>query len=135
MFNPALAVVKNSDAYEIKERFDIDGGAIYKKGISYTKLQLYVSNSFRKYRDEENRPNPNGIRITSYNVCYTKLLRVYLEDGTFVNLKIVEDGYANAYTRYEITKKDEIVSAERRARENKRGLWGNVEGLNYMEEN
>ncbi|HEY3250014.1 MAG TPA: Plug domain-containing protein, partial [Ignavibacteria bacterium] len=63
MFNPTTAVVKNSDAYEIKERFDIDAGAVFQKGISFTKLQSYVSNSFRKYRDEENRLNPNGIFI------------------------------------------------------------------------
>jgi len=66
---------------------------------------------------------------------YNRLLRyVYLEDGTFVNLKIVEDGYANAYTRFEISKKNEIVQAERNARENKRGLWGDIEGLKYMGE-
>jgi len=64
---------------------------------------------------------------------YGRLLRyVYLEDGTFVNLRIVEDGFANAYTKFPIIKKDEFVSAERKARENKRGLWGDVEGLNYM---
>jgi len=66
---------------------------------------------------------------------YGRLLRyVYLEDGTFVNLKIVEEGYANAYTRFEISKKKEIVEAERKARENKRGLWGDIEGLKYMGE-
>jgi micrococcal nuclease len=65
---------------------------------------------------------------------YGRLLRyVYLEDGTFLNLKLVEDGYANAYTRFEISKKNEIVNAEKRARENKRGLWGDIEGLKYMD--
>jgi micrococcal nuclease len=64
---------------------------------------------------------------------YGRLLRyVYLEDGTFVNLKLVEDGYANAYTKFPITKKDEFLKAERNARENKRGLWGDIEGLKYM---
>jgi len=67
---------------------------------------------------------------------YGRLLRyVYLEDGTFVNLKIVEDGYANAYTRFDVTKKSEFAAAEKRARENKRGLWGDIEGLKYMGEN
>lgn len=66
---------------------------------------------------------------------YGRILRyVYLEDGTFVNLKIVEDGYANAYKRFELTKKNEFADAERRARENKRGLWGDIEGLKYMSE-
>jgi len=59
-------IVRNSDSYEIRERFDIDFGAILtygKKNKSYSKLQLFTSNSFREYRDEENRPNPNNIFI------------------------------------------------------------------------
>ncbi len=62
IFNTAKAIVNNSDAYEIKERFDVDLNTIFLAGKnSYTRLQAYVSNSFRMYRDEENRPNPNGI--------------------------------------------------------------------------
>ena len=65
---------------------------------------------------------------------YGRLLRyVYLEDGTFVNLKIVEDGYANAYRRFNLSKQNEFIEAERRARENKRGLWGDLKGLEFME--
>jgi hypothetical protein len=64
LFDAVLAVVRNPDAYEIRERFDADLGFIYAYGknkSSFTKLQLFTSNSFRKYRDEENRPTPNGI--------------------------------------------------------------------------
>jgi hypothetical protein len=64
LFDAVLAVVKNPDAYEMRERFDVDLGFIYayeKDKNSFTKLQLFTSNSFRKYRDEENRPDPNGI--------------------------------------------------------------------------
>lgn len=62
MFDRTKAIVKNSDAYEIKERFDIDAGAVFLAGkISYTKLHLFETNSFTRDRDEENRPNPNGI--------------------------------------------------------------------------
>ncbi len=64
LFDAALALVKNPDAYEMRERFDVDLGFIYAYGKnknSFTKLQLFTSNSFRKYRDEENRPDPNGI--------------------------------------------------------------------------
>jgi micrococcal nuclease len=65
---------------------------------------------------------------------YGRLLRyVYLEDGTFVNKKIVEDGYANAYRRFEISKLDEFIKAEREARQNRRGLWGDVEGLQQLD--
>jgi micrococcal nuclease len=65
---------------------------------------------------------------------YGRLLRyVYLDDGTFVNKKIVEDGYANAYRQYKISKLDEFIKAENDARENRRGLWGNVKGLRQFE--
>lgn len=64
---------------------------------------------------------------------YGRLLRyVYLEDGTFVNKKIVSEGYANAYRHFKISKLDEFIAAEKEARENKRGLWGNVEGLEQV---
>ena len=65
---------------------------------------------------------------------YGRLLRyVYLEDGTFVNKKIVEDGYANAYRRFSVSKLDEIIQAEKEARQNRKGLWGNVEGLKGLD--
>ena len=65
---------------------------------------------------------------------YGRLLRyVYLEDGTFVNLKIVEEGYANAYRKFNVAKQNEFIKAEKEARENKKGLWGNVDGLKYFD--
>lgn len=66
---------------------------------------------------------------------YGRLLRyVYLEDGTFINKKLLEDGYASAYRRFELSKKDEFIKAEKEARENRRGLWGEVEGLQQLDE-
>lgn len=50
--------VMNPDSYEIRERFDADAGGIFtygKKKNSFTGFQLFTSNSFRNYRDEENR--------------------------------------------------------------------------------
>lgn len=59
-----------------------------------------------------------------------RLLRwVYLEDGTFVNGKIVRDGYAYVFEKFPVSKMDELRKYQREARENKRGLWGPVEGL------
>ncbi len=64
---------------------------------------------------------------------YGRLLRyVYLEDGTFVNLKIVEEGYANAYRKFNVSKQNEFIKAENQAREKKKGLWGEIDGLNYF---
>ncbi|MGB9697605.1 MAG: thermonuclease family protein [Ignavibacteria bacterium] len=61
---------------------------------------------------------------------YGRLLRwVYLEDGTFVNGKIVADGYANVYEEFPVSKTLELRQLEREARENKRGLWGEIKGL------
>lgn len=61
---------------------------------------------------------------------YGRLLRyVYTEDGILLNAKILEDGYANVYYSKQISKIDEFKKLEREARENKRGLWGEVEGL------
>lgn len=56
---------------------------------------------------------------------YGRLLRyVYLPDGTFVNLKLVTDGYAYADTYPpDIAHAKEFVAAQRAAREANRGLW------------
>lgn len=65
---------------------------------------------------------------------YGRLLRyVYLEDGTFVNRKIIEDGYANVYRRFPLSKTGEFEQAERDAREKNRGLWGKVDGLKQLD--
>lgn len=61
---------------------------------------------------------------------YGRLLRwVYLEDGTFVNGKIVRDGYAQVYEKFPVSKLDELRKYQKEARENNRGLWGPIEGL------
>lgn len=41
-----------------------------------------------------------------------------------VNRRLVEDGYANAYTQFPFRYSDEFVSLQRQAREQGRGLWG-----------
>lgn len=56
---------------------------------------------------------------------YGRLLAyVFLEDGTCVNLAIVEDGYGHAYTKYPFLFTDDFILAERKARTRKAGLWG-----------
>jgi micrococcal nuclease len=65
---------------------------------------------------------------------YGRLLRyVYLEDGTFVNKRIVEEGYAVAYRKYPISKLDEFIRAEKEARINKKGLWGSIDGIKQFD--
>lgn len=56
---------------------------------------------------------------------YDRLLAyVFLDDGTFVNAKIIEDGYATAYTVPPNVKyAQQFLEIQKQARENKRGLW------------
>jgi len=65
---------------------------------------------------------------------YGRLLRyVYLENGTCVNAKIIADGYAQVYDKFPISKLEEFRELQRDARENKLGLWGNVEGFKQFD--
>lgn len=60
---------------------------------------------------------------------YGRLLRfVYLEDGTFFNKTMITEGYAHEYTYQSIPYKyqAEFKEAEKQARENKKGLWGDL---------
>lgn len=59
---------------------------------------------------------------------YQRLLRyVYLEDGTSFNKWMIENGFAHEYT-YNAPHKyqAEFKVAEKTARENKRGFWGDI---------
>lgn len=61
---------------------------------------------------------------------YGRLLRyVYLEDGTLINAKIIQDGYGQVYEKYPISKTEEFRRYQKDARENKRGLWSDIEGF------
>jgi micrococcal nuclease len=52
------------------------------------------------------------------------LAYVYLKDGTFVNAKLVKDGYANVMTVPPNVKyADTFLKLERKARNQKRGMW------------
>ncbi|MDD5107927.1 MAG: thermonuclease family protein [Candidatus Omnitrophica bacterium] len=62
--------------------------------------------------------------VDRYDKYKRILAYVYLEDGTFVNAKIVEEGYASLMTYPPNVKyADLFLRLNRQARENKRGLW------------
>ena len=66
---------------------------------------------------------------------YGRLLRyIYLEDGTFINKIIIDEGYATAYRKYPVSKLDELIQAENIARMKNKGLWGSIEGLRQLED-
>jgi endonuclease YncB( thermonuclease family) len=55
---------------------------------------------------------------------YNRLLRyVYLENGTEVNEKLVEQGYALAYLRYPVAKTERYKKLQSSAESNNLGLW------------
>jgi micrococcal nuclease len=65
-------------------------------------------------------------RTQSNRDKYQRLLRyVFLEDGTFFNKLMIEEGYAHEYTYQSNPYKyqAEFMEAEKQARENNRGLW------------
>jgi len=59
---------------------------------------------------------------------YDRLLRyVYLEDGTFVNLALVKEGFAKGSTYPpDVKHQDEFTNAEREARNSQKGLWSST---------
>lgn len=58
---------------------------------------------------------------------YGRLLRyAYFESGELYNLKVIRDGYAYAFTQYPFLYMEEFRNAERVARENRNGLWGDI---------
>lgn len=56
---------------------------------------------------------------------YGRLLAyAYLEDGTFVNARIIEEGYAQVMTvAPNVKHAHAFLKLEREARQNKKGLW------------
>ena len=52
-----------------------------------------------------------------------RLAYVYLPDGTFVNEKIIKDGYARAYLQFPFVHKKDFLAAEREAKNQKLGMW------------
>ena len=54
---------------------------------------------------------------------------LFLEDGTFVNLEIVRQGYGFAYTRFPFRWLEEFRSAEKTARREGAGLWSEPDSI------
>jgi micrococcal nuclease len=75
----------------------------------------------------EGKPVRLEFDVDRYDKYKRLLAYVYLvSDGTFVNAKIIEEGYASVMTYPPNVKHtDEFVKLYREARENNRGLWGN----------
>lgn len=85
-----------------------------KEAAAHTASLLPVGTPVRLVRDVEARDRYDRLLAYVYRV----------DDGTFVNLRLVEDGYAAVLTYPpNVAHADEFVAAASQAREAGRGLW------------
>jgi micrococcal nuclease len=56
---------------------------------------------------------------------YSRLLRYVILDGTDINKKMISDGFAFAYLKYQFEKSNEYKEAQLTATEHNKGMWGN----------
>ena len=52
-----------------------------------------------------------------------RLAYVYLDDGTFVNRKLVEDGQAETFRKFPFEYRDEFLALEQNAKREGKGMW------------
>lgn len=75
----------------------------------------------------------NRVRLVSDSLStdrdrYARLLRyVYLPDGTLVNERLVQDGYAFYYPYFPFTKSNAFAADQQTAMAGHKGLWGNCQ--------
>lgn len=67
------------------------------------------------YVEYDQEPTDRYGRVLAY---------LYRSDGAMLNLEIVRQGYGHAYTRYPFRYMELFRKAEREAREEGRGMWG-----------
>ncbi|MBU1890802.1 thermonuclease family protein, partial [Patescibacteria group bacterium] len=98
---------------------------------------------YAKEASEKNREMVEGqtvriIKDVRDRDRYGRLLRYVYVDDTFVNLELVKQGYARAFTvPPDIAYEEDLLIAEQEARESKNGLWGGCDEslLNIWEQN
>ncbi len=79
----------------------------------------------------KNTIGTNSVRLVSDSLStdrdrYNRLLRyVYLPDGTNVNEKLVQNGYAFYYPYFPFTKSEQFAADQTAAMAANKGLWGN----------
>lgn len=61
-----------------------------------------------------------------------RLAYVYLADGSFVNLRMIEDGFAEAYRKFPFEHKEDFIKSEQEARTAKKGMWSGKQGSSPM---
>ena len=58
-----------------------------------------------------------------------RLMRyAYLQDGTFINSKIIKDGYGQVIEGASLSRLNEFKNLQKESHDSKKGLWGDVNG-------
>jgi micrococcal nuclease len=132
-----VSVVPAAEAQRVRQV--IDGDTISVSGVGVVRLiGVDAPEKTGGYRDAEPfgdaatrfvrqlvegrivRLEYDGDRKDQYN---RTLAYVFLEDGTLVNEAIIRAGWAETYRRFEYRRKASFQTAEREAREARRGMW------------
>lgn len=100
------------------------------RDVSRSSKDMQVILNMGKEASDFTRRLVEGKRVTlefdiqRYDKYGRLLAYIYLEDGTFVNAKIIEEGYAQIMTiPPDVKYSDLFMKLQREARENSRGLW------------
>lgn len=128
------------DAHAQRVRTVIDGDTITVSGVGVVRLiGVDAPEKAGGYRDAEPFGNQattfmrrlvegqivrleyDGERKDQYN---RTLAYVFLADGTLANEAIIRAGLAEVYRRFQFRLKGKLLTAEREARDARRGMWG-----------
>lgn len=63
---------------------------------------------------------------------YQRLLRYVVLDGTDINKRMVEDGFAFAYLKFHFEKSNDYLEAEKKARSDSVGIWASSQTDNIL---
>ncbi len=128
-YGELIKIVKVIDG----DTIELDGG----ERLRYIGIDTPEKNDPRKpvqcFAEEASKKNKElveGKMVKFYKDINTRdkygrlLGYVYREDGLFINLELVKQGYAFSYTyQPDISKQEEFQVAEKKAREQNLGLW------------
>lgn len=117
--------VKNPNGKEEKIRF-IGMNAPRSTNSGRTKIEYFGTEpSAYVKRPTTGKKVRLEYEVQRYDRYQRILAYIYLEDGTFLNAHLVEEGFAPAATYPPDVKHDELsAELERKARNERKGLWG-----------
>jgi micrococcal nuclease len=110
------------------DTFEVESGEIVRLiGINAPEISDIFGHEAKKYLSSliENKVVFLEIdNISKDRDRFQRLLRYVLLDDIDINKKMVSDGFAFAYLKYNFTKSSDYANAQIEARENNRGIWG-----------